>query len=114
MKYRERTELTRDEAAALLASPDPAIRCSALVDAAFTVPDWEWVQTECLRRLDSVNPDERCCACWGLEYIAMRGKLNLAEVIPRLEALLSDPEAGGVAQDVLEGLRTIWKPAQWP
>lgn len=98
---RERTELEQ-----LLSSNNPQTICDGLLSASYWEPDWQWVQDQCLLYLDSPDSKVRSFAALGLGYVAVfHGKSDLDRVIPRLTALLDDPEGAPYADDALDDVR---------
>jgi hypothetical protein len=100
------SQRTRADLEELLSSDDPQSVCDGLLSASYWEPDWQWVQEQCLHYLDSLDSKVRAFAAQGLGYIAVfHGKSDLDRVIPRLTALLNDPEVGPIVEDAIEDVR---------
>jgi hypothetical protein len=116
-RYDEPENISKREFAAIRDSGDVARICKGLVDAAFHVPDWEWLQEECLQVSYGDDPWLRKVACICLGHVArIHGKLDNVRVMARLTELLTDPDpmVRGNAEDTIEGIAEVWKPTQTP
>lgn len=106
MQYEAVPKRSRSELEQLLTSKDSQSICDGLLSASYWEPDWHWVQEQCLRYLESPDSKVRAFAAQGLGYLAVfHGKSDLDRVIPRLTALLNDPEVGPITEDAIEDIR---------
>ncbi len=97
--------ITRAEAVEMLRSGDTEAISYGLLRASYHVEDWRWVQSECLRLLDSKDKHLQYIGAICLSHIArVHGKLDLTLVEPELKKLEGDPEIGGEIEMVLEDL----------
>lgn len=98
-------QVSRDEVARAFESGDPDVLSAVLIALAFHEPDWRWAQDRCLEALDHESPVVRGLAATCLGHVArIHKRLDLDRVRPKLEALASDPYAGGRARDALEDI----------
>lgn len=97
--------ITREEAEEMLRSGDTEAITFGLLRTAHHLEDWRWVQSECLRLLDSQDKHLQYIGAICLSHIArVHGKLDLALVEPVLKKLEGDNEIGGEIELVLEDL----------
>ncbi len=109
MRYEAPQPINRSEAERIFAGNDEAAICNALVGVAFYDPDWKWVQTLCLKFLETPDTSKgvRSLAATCLGHVARIHRIiDLDIVVPLLESLLDDPEMG-TAGDALDDIRVF-------
>ncbi len=93
---------TKQEAEAAFARGTRAEIIDALLGVTYYVEDWRWVQTACLAWLDRADSGVRWTAIQCLGHLAtFHHTLDLAIVLPALQAHMSDPELASVFYDAL-------------
>ncbi|MGP7996181.1 MAG: hypothetical protein ACLPKI_02410 [Streptosporangiaceae bacterium] len=106
MKYEAMHPISRDEAERMAASGDANDICRAIISLALFDDDWRWVQDWSLQLAVDERSQVRGCAATSLGHLArIHGVLDLDRVIPVLERLAEDHEAGGRAEDALGDIR---------
>jgi vesicle coat complex subunit len=70
--------------------------------------DWMWAQDQFVAMTSHRDPTVRSVAATCLGHIArIHGRLDLAKVIPILEALMRDPSTTGCAETALDDIKTF-------
>ena len=106
LRYHSPRPLSRSTAERRLASGDASTVAHALVAVALSDPDWQWVQSHCLRLASSSNPEVASIAVTCLGHLArLHRKLDLETVVPLLHSMLKDPALVGFAEDTLDDIR---------
>jgi hypothetical protein len=92
-KYEPVLPVTRSELTSQLESGDAETVAKALYAASRYEQDWEWVQDQCLKRLESPEASVRWAAvtCLG-DLVFFRRPLDIQAVLPSLEKATKDPE----------------------
>ena len=108
MTYRDVQPYTKEEAEAAFAQGTHAEIIDALLGVTYYVEDWRWVQTACLAWLDRSESGVQWNAIQCLGHLATFHKtLDLAIVLPALQAHLSDPALASVFYDALGDIAGI-------
>ncbi|MCF6475921.1 hypothetical protein FAF44_47425 [Nonomuraea sp. MG754425] len=106
MRYVEPQPTGRQRLRAAVAAGDADGISAALISAAFHEEDGEWVQDWALELLAHPSPDVRRAAALSLGHVArIHRRIDHHLVLPRLQALLDDPEVGGTAENALDDIR---------
>ena len=107
MRYHEIFPLSRSELEKLLDSGNETAMIDALLSAAYYDPDWQWVESVCLRFLSHSDRGVRSNAVTCLGHIARIHKaLDVEVVLPKLNSLkIDDPSIGHLVDDAIEGIR---------
>jgi hypothetical protein len=106
MIYQSVQPLSRDEAKRIFAGDDTDEMVNALLSVAYHDPDWQWVQNQCLKFLDTSDLKLRWIATICLGHIGrIHGVIDWDVVVPRLESLLENPELAGIAEDALGDIK---------
>ena len=102
MRYEAIPEMSREQIEKDLAGGDPASMSYAILSASLYDLEWQWAESVCLRFLDHREKWVRWNAATGLSHIArIHGRLDTEIVVPRLKALLNDPEVASNVEDSL-------------
>lgn len=102
MEYEELAPISRSAAEAAIGSGDGPTIGRALLRLALHGPDWRVAEQHALRHLTHDDVGVRQNAATALGHVARLSRdLDVASVVPALKALVSDPEAGGFAEDAL-------------
>ena len=102
MRYETIPRMTREQIENELAGSDPEAMSHAILSASLNDPEWQWAQSVCLRFLGHSEKWVRWNATTGLSHIArIHGRLDAKIVIPKLKALLSDPDVASNVEDSL-------------
>ncbi|MFC7591694.1 hypothetical protein ACFQYP_54320 [Nonomuraea antimicrobica] len=89
-----------------MAAGDVAAICTALISAAFHEDDGKWVQDWALELLAHPSADVRHTAALTVGHVArIHRYIDHDLVVPRLQALLDDPEIGGAVENALDDIR---------
>lgn len=105
MIYEEIKPLNREEAERAFRDCAPTDIVKALLSSAFHNPDWQWVQERCLELLNNPSETVRGVAITCLGHLArIHGKLDLAIVLPALQAMRSQPALIGKLEDALDDI----------
>lgn len=92
MKHKAVEPHTKEEAEVVFAQGTSDQIISELIDVTYYGKDWRWVQTTCLAFLDSSDRYVQFAAIDCLGNLALfHGTLDLAIVLPALQARASDP-----------------------
>jgi hypothetical protein len=102
VRYEAIPEMSRVQIEKELTDGDPQLMSYAILSASLYDSDWRWAQSVCLRFLDHREKWVRWNAVTGLSHIArIHGRLDTEIVVPRLKALLNDPEVASNVEDSL-------------
>jgi len=105
MYYEDVFPITRQEAEEAFSSGNVEKTCDALIRLTYHEPDWEWVQSQCLRFGKNPHPEIRGVVATCIGHLArIHSVLDMETVHPLLEELLDDPEISGRAQDALDDI----------
>jgi hypothetical protein len=105
MEYRAPRPITREAAEEAFASGDRWRVCEALVDVAFFDPNWQWVESVCVRLSDASAVEVRAIALTCLGHLArIHRQLDLDLAAPVIRRGLADAQLAGQAQDALDDL----------
>ncbi|GAA2001803.1 hypothetical protein GCM10009799_31260 [Nocardiopsis rhodophaea] len=105
MRYFEPEDVERDALERALRHGGTDAICSSLIGLVFHDGNWKWLQDTCLGLLTHESASVRKCAVTSLGHIArIHRALETDVVVPRLEALRSNTEIGGTANDALEDI----------
>ena len=105
LEYQAPGDEGAEELVAAIDEGDPWRLREAMVAAAYNVDDWEWLQSIFVRLLGHADPTVRAVAATCLGHVArIHRRLDTATVVPRIEALLSDPQTAGFAETALEDI----------
>ena len=100
--YKAVQPYTKEEAEAAFAQGTRAEIIDALLGVTYYVEDWRWVQTACLAWLDRPESGVQWNAIQCLGHLAtFHHTLDLAIVLPALQAHLSNPALASVFYDAL-------------
>ncbi len=103
--YRAVQPHTKEEAEAAFAHGTREQIRGALLGVTYYVDDWRWVQTACLDWLDRADSSLKWTAIQCLGHLAtFHHILDLAIVLPALQAHLSDPTLVSVFNDMFEDI----------
>ena len=106
LKYEPVLPATREDLDVLLKSSSPETVASALYSATKYEEDWKWEQDQCLKALTSSEVLVRWAAATCLGDLAfLRRPLNVAAVVPALEAATQDPTIADPASFSLRMVR---------
>lgn len=106
MHWDEVKPIDRQDAEVALATEDDEVVCDALVRCTFHENDWKWVQSQCLRLLQSPAITVRIVAVTCLGHLArIHGVLDLDRVLPVLSELAKDSRIAGRVEDTLDDIR---------
>ena len=107
-KYKAVQPHTKQEAEAAFAQGTRAEIIDALLGITYYVEDWRWVQTACLAWLDRSDSGVQWTAIQCLGHLAtFHRTLDLAVVLPALQAHLSDPDLAPVLYDALSDIAGV-------
>jgi hypothetical protein len=110
MHYEKINPLSRQEAEAIFKQGNADALIDALLSVTFHDEDWQWVESYCLKFLESSDEDVRATAATCLGHLArIHGTIDVAVVVPALEAHLSDPSVTGRVSDALDDIRMFVK-----
>jgi hypothetical protein len=105
MNYAPVMPRSREDLDLAFASNDPVTIHDALISAAYWDEDWEWAQQKCLLFSGSADGVVRNAVALALSFIAVfHAKLDLAVVVPLLEAMKTHPETQSNAETALEDI----------
>lgn len=100
MSYQRVQPYTKDEAERVFAQGTSEQISDALLGVTYYVDDWRWVQTACLALLERSDTQIQWMAIICLGHLATFHKtLDLAIVLPALQAHASQPELAPVLYD---------------
>lgn len=107
-KYQAVQPQTKQEAEAAFAQGTRAESSDALLGVTSYGEDWRWVQTACLAWLDRADSGVQWTAIQCLGHLAtFHHTLDLAIVLPALQAHLSDPDVASVFSDALGDIADV-------
>jgi hypothetical protein len=102
--------ISKEEAEIAFASDDKDTICHALSKISYHIPDWHWVQEQCLRFLKHGNVEVRKASIQCLASLALNNHvLNPASVIAALKVMLKDSEVSGEAEEAISDITLIMK-----
>ena len=105
MHYEKIVPVSRQEAEVAFHSGTVEEIAKALLSVTFYDADWQWVQSHCLKFLESHDKDVRAIAATCLGHLARIHKtIDIATVIPALQAHLLDPDVAGRVSDALDDI----------
>lgn len=107
MKYDEPKSRTKAELAADLGSGNAANIATALTSAALHDPDRAYVESLIVRFIQHDDPWVRGVSAIAAGHVARIHRQLSAEIVPLIEALLTDERTSGKAQDALDDIRTF-------
>jgi hypothetical protein len=111
MRYEAIPQMSREQIEKDLASGESKSMSYAVLSASLYDADWHWAQAICLRFLDSPDKLVRWNAATGFSHIArIHGRLDIDIVIPRLKALLNDPDVAPNVEDSLSEIEWFLRP----
>jgi hypothetical protein len=111
MRYHEIFPMDRADLERLLESGNEEAIGDALLSAAYYEPDWQWVQSTCLRFLEHPAKSVRWNATTCLGHLArIHKKLDTEVVIPKLLALKADTEIASNVEDTLDEIKWFLRP----
>ncbi|HTN87932.1 MAG TPA: hypothetical protein VL242_29835 [Sorangium sp.] len=108
MKYKEPTFTgSRDEAEKVFQGDNADRICETLIALALHDPDRAWVEERCLECTTHPEMAVRAIAATALGHLARIHKtLDLGRVLPRLQALTTQPSIAGYARAAIDDIRT--------
>jgi hypothetical protein len=110
MKYEEPTEITKEAVRAALSGPTE-LAAEALIRAALTIKDCEWVESVLIEALSDPRVDVQKAALISFGHLArIHKRRNLSKTIPLLRKYANDPVLGGVAEDAIEDINIFIDP----
>jgi hypothetical protein len=108
MQYSSVPEISREEYEQMIQSGNSELVASALLSIAYWDKDWQWVEQELLKFVNSPNQQVRYTSILGFGYTArVNSNLNTDLVEPLLRKVAADdPDAmiRGTAEDALEDI----------
>ena len=105
MTYERVQPYTKQEAEAVFTQGTSAEITNALLGVTYYVKDWRWVQTACLALLNHANTQVQWVAIQCLGHLAtFHGMLDLALVLPALQAHESDPKLVSAFYNALDDI----------
>ncbi len=105
-KYERTDPVTRSELTSQFESRDPQVVARALYAASKYEEDWEWVQGQCLKGLNSEEVSVRWAAATCLGDLALlRRPLDVQVVVSALEKAAKDPKIADPASFSLSMVR---------
>lgn len=108
MVYRGVQPYTREEAEVAFAQGTSAEITDALLGVTYYVDDWQWVQTACLALLNRPDTQIQWVSIQCLGHLATFHKmLDLAIVLPALQAHMSDQALAPVLYDALDDISGV-------
>jgi len=110
-KYERIDPVTRGDLTSRLESREAEVVASALYAASKYEEDWEWVQDQCLKCLNSDEVSVRWAAATCLGDLAfLRRPLDVQVVVPALERAAKDPKIADPASFSLSMVRQFLGP----
>ena len=110
MKYESPDPISKQSVLDVLDGSDE-IGSEAIIRAALTISDREWVESTLLKALSDQRLEVRRAALLGFGHLArLHGQLDLEMVVPLLKQYLGDDVLGGTAEDALEDIATFVRP----
>ena len=105
-KYEPTRPATRDELRKQFESGDSETIANTLYAASKCEEDWEWIQDQCLKCLNSPEVSVRWAAATCLGDLAFfRRPLDVRAVVPALEKATEDPKIADPARFSLSMIR---------
>ncbi|HEU5375947.1 MAG TPA: hypothetical protein VFV38_10945 [Ktedonobacteraceae bacterium] len=105
MPYKRVQPHTKEEAEEIFAQGTSEQICDALLGVTYYVGDWRWVQSACLKSLESSDMLVQEIAILCLGHLATFHRiLDLAVVIPALQAHISQPELASALHRALDDI----------
>ncbi|PYP83434.1 MAG: hypothetical protein DMF61_23370 [Blastocatellia bacterium AA13] len=110
MKYEAPKPISKESVLDLLDGADD-IAPEALIRAALTIGDRQWVESSLIKALSDPRQEVRRAALLGFGHLArLYGQLNLKIVVPLLKQYVGDDVLGGTAEDALEDIAIFVRP----
>jgi hypothetical protein len=115
MHYEKINPITRQEAEVVFNQGNSEEIAAALLSVTFHDEDWLWVQSSCLKFLASPDENLRAVAATCLGHLArIHGMVDVAMVVPALQAHLSDSAIAGRVSDALDDIEMFVKGSSSP
>jgi hypothetical protein len=103
--YRQPTPLGRDDLERARADRDVQIICEAAIALALADPDRQWMERQLVELMRDADGSVRSIAALAVGHLArVHGQIDLELVMPVLQDLLEDSEAGGNAANALDDI----------
>lgn len=108
IKFNDVKSIDRDTAENVFNSKNSKEICDALIRITYYDHDYKWVQSKCIRFLDSNDLNVKRLAIICLGHLArIHKQLDKEAVIPLLKKLQNDPNVGGAAEDALDDIESF-------
>ncbi|MBZ5512527.1 MAG: hypothetical protein LAN70_15340 [Acidobacteriia bacterium] len=109
MNYEEPKQISKEAVQRALVSSSQ-IASDALIRAALTIDDWEWVESVLVGALSDQRYEVRRAALVALGHVVrLHHRLHLDKVVPLVQRCALDSNLAGTAEDTLEDIAMFTK-----